>query len=97
MTNVMIGKEELVPRVERAVMKLNKLAMQATDPEEKARLAAKAEGARIVLERHRERFQNMRNADEVVTLAAMIDARKEEPHDQGMQLVLGYLMEYAND
>lgn len=97
MTMVEIGNEELVPRIKKAIDNLQKLRETRVGAEEKARLTNKIEGMEFILNQHDLRFQNMRNAKDVVTLAAMIATAADPKHAQAVDLVQGYLMEYAAD
>jgi hypothetical protein len=97
MANVAIGNEELVPRIKKAIGNLKELREVRVGDEEKARLTNKIEGMQLILNQHDLRFQNMRNAQDVVTLAAMIATGADEKHAQAVNLVQGYLMEYAAD
>lgn len=94
MTMVEIGNEELVPRIEKAIVILTEMCDAHTNTDEKVRLTNKIEGMELVLNAQRERFQHMRTPQDVVTLAAMIAMDVEPKHEQGVNLVQGYLMEY---
>lgn len=94
MANAAIGNEELVPRIEKAIATLTELRETRTSPDEKTRLTNKIEGMELVLNAQRERFQNMKTPQDVVTLAAMIAMDVDPKHEQGVNLVQGYLMEY---
>ena len=97
MATAEIGNEELVPRIERAIVNLKALrdALPAEfGDDEKVRLTNKIEGMELVLNAQRERFQNMKTPQDVVTLAAMIVMDIDPKHEQGVNLVQGYLMEY---
>lgn len=97
MATAEIGNEELVPRIEKAIANLKELreALPAGfGDDEKVRLANKIEGMELVLNAQRERFQNMKTPQDVVTLAAMIAMDVDPQHEQGVNLVQGYLMEY---
>lgn len=97
MATVEIGNEELVPRIEKAIVNLKELREGREGAEEKVRLTNKIEGMELILHEQGERFQNMKTAKDVVTLAAMIAVGAEENHAQAVNLVQGYLMEYATD
>lgn len=95
--NIKLANEEMVTRLERAVMTLNQLENERTTDAEKVRLAGKAAGVQFVLDKHRERLQNMRNENDLLFLAAMIDPEMVEVGQQeGVNLARGYLLEYAN-
>ena len=94
MSNAQIGNEELVPRIEKAIVTLTKIRAERKDPDEKIRLTNKIEGIELVLNDQRERFQHMRTPEDVITLAAMIAMDIDPKHEQGVNLVQGYLMEY---
>lgn len=97
MTMVEIGNEELVPRIKKAIGNLKELREVRVGDEEKTRLTNKIEGMEFILNQHDLRFQNMRTAKDVVTLAAMIATGADPKHAQAVNLVQGYLMEYAKD
>lgn len=97
MANVAIGNEELVPRIKKAIGTLKELREVRVGDEEKARLTNKIEGMEVILNQHDLRFQNMQTAKDVVTLAAMIATGADPKHAQAVNLVQGYLMEYAAD
>jgi hypothetical protein len=97
MANVAIGNEELVPRIEKAIVILTEMRDAHTMPEEKVRLTNKIEGMELTLNAQRERFQHMRTAKDVFALAAMITTDIDPKHEQGIKLVQGYLLEYAAD
>lgn len=97
MTMVEIGNEELVPRIKKAIGTLKELREVRVGAVEKARLTNKIEGMEFILNQHDLRFQNMRTAEDVVTLAAMIAVAADPKHAQAVNLVQGYLMEYARD
>ena len=97
MATAAIGNEELVPRVEKAIATLTELRdalPTGFGDDEKVRLTNKIEGMELVLNAQRERFQNMKTPQDVVTLAAMIAMDIDPKHEQGVNLVQGYLMEY---
>lgn len=94
MSNAKIGNEELVPRIEKAIVTLTEIRADRKDPDEKIRLTNKIEGIELVLNAQRERFQHMKTPQDVVTLAAMIAMDVDPKHEQGVNLVQGYLMEY---
>lgn len=94
MSNAQIGNEELVPRIEKAIVTLTEIRADRKDPDEKIRLTNKIEGIELVLNAQRERFQHMKTPQDVVTLAAMIAMDVDPKHEQGVNLVQGYLMEY---
>jgi hypothetical protein len=97
MTMVGIGNEEMVPRIKKAIGNLKELREVRVGAEEKVRLTNKIEGMEFILNQQGERFQNMRTAKDVVTLAAMIATGADPKHAQAVNLVQGYLMEYAKD
>lgn len=97
MANVAIGNEEMVPRIKKAIGNLKELREVRVGDEEKARLTNKIEGMELILNQHDLRFQNMKTAKDVVTLAAMIATGADPKHAQAVNLVQGYLMEYAAD
>jgi hypothetical protein len=98
MATAEIGNEELVPRIEKAIAVMKELreALPAMFGQEKVRLTNKIEGMELVLNAQRERLQNMKTPQDVVTLAAMIATNQFDPkYEQGIKLVQSYLMEYA--
>lgn len=97
MANVAIGNEEMVPRIKKAIGNLKELREVRVGDEEKVRLTNKIEGMELILRQHDLRFQNMKTAKDVVTLAAMIETGADPKHAQAVNLVQGYLMEYAKD
>lgn len=97
MANATLGAEEIVNRLDKAVVTLLALAKATIDADNRQRLLNKAEGVQATLDAQRERFQNMKDARDVVTLAAMIDMDADPKHQEGIKLVQGYLMEYAQD
>lgn len=97
MANVAIGNEEMVPRIKKAIGNLKELREVRVGDEEKARLTNKIEGMELILNQHDLRFQNMKTAKDVVTLAAMIATGADPKHAQAVNLVQGYLMDYAAD
>lgn len=93
-TMVEIGNEELVPRIEKAIVTLTEIRAARKGQDEKIRLTNKIEGIELVLNAQRERFQHMKTPQDVVALAAMIAMDVDPKHEQGVNLVQGYLMEY---
>lgn len=93
--NVQLADEEMVPRTETALKTLRMLAEGATTDEQRERLLNKAEGVSMTLEAYRENFQNLKVTADVIALADLIMKDVEEKHRPGVQLVHGYLMEYA--
>jgi hypothetical protein len=97
MATFAIGNEEMVPRMEKAIAALKEIRETRVGDEEKTRLTNKIEGLEVVLEAHRERFQNMKKKEDVLALAAMIEIGTDEKHAQGVNLAQGYLMEYYGE
>ena len=95
MATVAIGNEELVPRIEKAIANLNELREGREGAEEKARLTNKIEGLELILEAQRERFQHMQTPEDVLTLAVMVGTGADAKHAEAVNLVQGYLVEYA--
>lgn len=97
MATFAIGNEEMVPRIEKAIVILKEIRERHTAPEEKTRLTNKIEGLEVILEAHEERFQHMRSKDDVVVMAAMIAHDADPKHAEAVNLAQGYLMEYYGD
>jgi hypothetical protein len=94
MATAEIANEEMVTRVETAIRRLKVLRDERKATAEKTRLTNKIEGMELILNDNRARFQNLRNADDVVTVAAMIEFVAAPEHAQAANLIQGYLMDY---
>lgn len=93
MATAEIANEEMVTRVETAICRLKTLRDERRVTGQ-TRLTNKIEGMELILNDNRERFQNLRNADDVVTVAAMIEVVAAPEHAQAANLIQGYLMDY---
>lgn len=92
--NIDIANEEMVGRLSKAVKALEALSKIQSTPDGQERLENKAEGVAAILKAQKERFQNMRDERDVLTLAAIIETGADPKHEEAAKLVRSYLMDY---